>query len=1245
MPQAVPAAEVASKPSASVEDRLADLKVQPRVRRKRSQTRSGKRRGSARRKRTPRGLLIAGGILAALLVWASVVLLKTDKGTLIIEGIPENAEVLIDGERVDVVVDGKTMTAEAVLAEGEHQVRVTIDGGVVQGQTVSIRSDRETNLLFRQSETSAGGAPTNAMPNMTASQDGWRPMFNANDFSGWLHDPDYWSISNGVVVGKRGQQESQSPTYLVSQTVYQDFEAKFKIKLVGDASDSGFLFRSILTDEKALIVSGPQYNILQGDWGSLMMQGSSKGGLKGGSLQDADQAVVRSLVVPNDFNSVHVTCRGKDVVVALNGTNIIEGKFETIPSAGILAWQLYKGPDFDVHIKDAYVRAAQVPNGSPLTDELEKRKVSDTNGMLNEAGVTVDSRRVTEQQPEETVVVPEFEGADKRFLESLTTLIKAQPELYYWIVPNFAGDDGIRGTRFSYANAPSGYHPEIPDEPFRDKLLKHFDGNISARAREHAAQLAALHNKSLPASNRPPSQNSLGRRRIVVPAKSSGATLGNLRKGQIIIISHVSGEWGYGGQMKKSTVSPDVWHLSQYLTAQLSTPGGQTITLPGETAQCPFVYKVFSDGEHLISMNDGKKEDNVGDVTYDVEVFNSKPDWLGGDFVATTENLIQNPGAESFDEFANIHNWNLLTGRMLASTEIYRRKILNGKASFACGSCWKAILSQQIDLKRHQATFSAGETVVRLRTSVNTYNQPIDDRGSVRIAVYDENHRLLGSRDSGYRTTRNKWRQIENHYRIPVNARFLEIFLVGLRPAYNNNDVAFDDVSVELGRLNDQSGSASPRGLELIKPAVPRIQWSFNEQSERRELFSDPIATERFQSSDVSGQSLRFSDGSDAVTAHAPMRITGSSPRTVSFWVRPNQPFGDDRRVVFRWGDESHTGSKFAFLASSTEVMIHCRDQDFKVPYAIINEQWTHFMIVHDGQAIHVYADGKRIGEKGSTFLDTAETPITLSDGGSVSFYSPWRGEIDEFEVYDQALADVQLRDLGLKHHRFDLVEKTKAATERLDMFARQMSSLSDPGISLFNGRDLTGWQGSIQCWSAVDRELVGISGSKDRIPIVSDQEVAGDFELRFEINGTISNGGVRYRSSKAKSSASQAIEFDIGNGRWGRTGNIWSRPVVSRVGQKVILAPGGVRSTTALPTLEDNKSKTGISQEGWISCRIISTEFGIRHYVNGELVAEVLDPYRRLTQTGSIELATMRGSTIGLRFRNLILRSKRLER
>ena len=202
--------------------------------------------------------------------------------------------------------------------------------------------------------------------NVSASADTkseWRPLFKGRDFSGWRRDKKLWSISDGVVIGKRGSKASESPTHLVSEAVHHDFEARFKIKLIGEAADSGFMFRSILVDEESLIVSGPQYNILRGDWASLRIQGAKKFGLKGGPLKDADESVVRSLVLPNDFNSVHVRCKGKLVTVSLNGTEIIDGEFETIPRAGLLAWQLWMEPNFEVHIKEAYIKEVNADMG------------------------------------------------------------------------------------------------------------------------------------------------------------------------------------------------------------------------------------------------------------------------------------------------------------------------------------------------------------------------------------------------------------------------------------------------------------------------------------------------------------------------------------------------------------------------------------------------------------------------------------------------------------------------------------------------------------------------------------------------------------------------------------------------------------------------------------------------------------------------------------------------------------------
>ena len=63
-------------------------------------------------------------------------------------------------------------------------------------------------------------------------------LFNGKDFTGWAGDVKYWSIVDGVIVGKNTAKVPVS-TYLVTDRKFTDFRLLATVKLVQSEMHSG----------------------------------------------------------------------------------------------------------------------------------------------------------------------------------------------------------------------------------------------------------------------------------------------------------------------------------------------------------------------------------------------------------------------------------------------------------------------------------------------------------------------------------------------------------------------------------------------------------------------------------------------------------------------------------------------------------------------------------------------------------------------------------------------------------------------------------------------------------------------------------------------------------------------------------------------------------------------------------------------------------------------------------------------
>lgn len=110
------------------------------------------------------------GFLFAL--WGISVLLRTPQGTILVENVPEDAQVLVDGEVVSVKRDRDLVTIEAVK-KGEHTLKITRDGKSfwTQDVTIDFAGDqfKATYSPFEAKQNAPDGMDRTA----TVSASGW----------------------------------------------------------------------------------------------------------------------------------------------------------------------------------------------------------------------------------------------------------------------------------------------------------------------------------------------------------------------------------------------------------------------------------------------------------------------------------------------------------------------------------------------------------------------------------------------------------------------------------------------------------------------------------------------------------------------------------------------------------------------------------------------------------------------------------------------------------------------------------------------------------------------------------------------------------------------------------------------------------------------------------------------------------------------------------------------------------------
>jgi len=212
---------------------------------------------------------------------------------------------------------------------------------------------------------------------------------------------------------------------------------------------------------------------------------------------------------------------------------------------------------------------------------------------------------------------------------------------------------------------------------------------------------------------------------------------------------------------------------------------------------------------------------------------------------------------------------------------------------------------------------------------------------------------------------------------------------------------------------------------------------------------------------------------------------------------------------------------------------------------------------------------------------------------------------------------------------------------------------------ALFNGRDLTGWDGDPRLWSVRDGVIRGATtpecSAKGNTFLICTAGTFRDFDLRlaFRCNAA-NNSGIQYRSSRIETAPEAANRWRL-RGYQHEIRNEVRMPNVSGfiydeggkrsriclAGEEAVRdADGTKRVTRRLITDEEFAALFRLDQ--WNEVVIRAQGNRIRHYLNGRLILDFTDAPEQALREGLLGLQLHGGKPMWAEFRDL--RIKRLE-
>jgi len=194
--------------------------------------------------------------------------------------------------------------------------------------------------------------------------------------------------------------------------------------------------------------------------------------------------------------------------------------------------------------------------------------------------------------------------------------------------------------------------------------------------------------------------------------------------------------------------------------------------------------------------------------------------------------------------------------------------------------------------------------------------------------------------------------------------------------------------------------------------------------------------------------------------------------------------------------------------------------------------------------------------------------------------------------------------------------------------------------VSIFNGKDLTGWDGK-PGWGRVDDGAITSDATPDK-PCTKCNYLLwrggepSDFELRLEYRLTGGNSGIQFRSREIPDWDTRGYQADMEAGdQWSGCLFEHARGGVAMRGTKVVIDPDGTRHVTEVANPAELQKK--IKKDDWNEYRIIAKGNEITLVINGVVMAQAVDRQEgKAARRGIIGLQVHPGPPMKVQFRNV---------
>ena len=184
-------------------------------------------------------------------------------------------------------------------------------------------------------------------------------LFDGKSFDGWEGNLKMFRIEDGAIIGGSLKERIPNNEFLCSTQEFENFELRLKAKLVGDGNNAGIQFRSKRIPNHHEVIGyqcdmGAAFG--RNIWGAIYDESRRRK-----ILAEGEQAKIKEIFKPSDWNEFVIRCDGPRIQVWLNGYQTVDytEKDDKISRSGIIGLQIHGGKPAEASYKDIRIKQLQ----------------------------------------------------------------------------------------------------------------------------------------------------------------------------------------------------------------------------------------------------------------------------------------------------------------------------------------------------------------------------------------------------------------------------------------------------------------------------------------------------------------------------------------------------------------------------------------------------------------------------------------------------------------------------------------------------------------------------------------------------------------------------------------------------------------------------------------------------------------------------------------------------------------------